>query len=52
MKYTKPTYEKEIVHSYDVVLSSPLGGTTLTDVGDGKANVSASLFDIIFSWSK
>ncbi len=52
MKYTNPTYEKEIVSSYDIVLTSPLGGTTLTETDDKNANVSASLFDIIFSWSK
>ena len=47
MKYTKPTYEKEIINSCDIVLSSSSGGTTITDIGDGNANVSASLFDIL-----
>ena len=47
MKYTKPTYEKETVNSCDVVLSSSLGGATLTEVDENNAKVSASLFDIL-----
>lgn len=47
MKYTKPSYIKEDVSTGDILLLSANEGVSITDKGNGKANVSASVLDIL-----
>ena len=49
MKYTKPSYEKEIVSTEDIILASvDLGnGVTLTEINEGEAQVGASALDVL-----
>ena len=45
MKYIKPTYEKEVVESNDIILIS--GGATVKEINESTANVSASILDVL-----
>ena len=45
MKYTKPTYDKEMIDVCDIVLAS--SGINLTEIDKNNAKVSASLFEIL-----
>ena len=49
MKYTKPTYEKDIVSTSDIILASvDLGnGVTLTQINENAAQVGASALDVL-----
>ena len=49
MKYTKPTYKNEALETEDIILTSLIldGGATLIDKGDGNAQVSTSVLDVL-----
>ena len=47
MNYIKPTYNKEIVETSDVMLVSLGDGITLTETAEGNAKVSASVLDVL-----
>ena len=49
MIYTKPTYEKDIVSTSDIILASVnLGnGATLTQINEATAQVGASALDVL-----
>ena len=47
MNYIKPTYNKEIVETNDIMLVSLGEGVTLTETAEGNAKVSASVLDVL-----
>ena len=50
MKYTKPTYEKDIVSTSDIILASVVNfgnGATLTQINEATAQVGASALDVL-----
>ena len=44
-KYVKPTFEKEIVETTDILVASP-GAAEIETTGEGKGNVIFNAFDL------